>query len=350
MTDNSSDTTDFDDPAMAARELLGLEGQLQGLVVHTAVDLGIIELVAEESLPEEEILSTLRLNPDFGARLIRALRVFGVLEETPAGTVGLSPVGEYFTESHPESLRDVILYFYYPARLQVLRHLPDIVSEGRPYGFPREHDMGVYEYMQHDSEMAAYFNGFQTSNWGPKPEGILQTLSDYGLADVSTICDVGGGHGIVLSHLLREHPHLEGIVLDLPHAIEEQHRHWAPKLDVADRCTYMAGDMFEAIPEADAYFLSSILHNWDDEDCITILENIHTAAPDSGRLFVYEQVVADGEANLEWTLLDILMLLEVGGRERTHSEFAALFERAGWRLEELLDADGSHGVMVGEKT
>lgn len=349
MTDTSQDPTGPDDPAQAANALLGLEAQVQGLVTHCAVKLGITELLDEEPLLDEEIVSRAGLDPDFGARLLRALRVFGVIETASEDRMRLSPAGKYFTKSHPESLRDVILYFYSPARLRVLPHLPDIVSEGGPYGFPREHGMGVYEYYEENPELAATFNGFQSSNWGPEPHKILQTLDNFGLTDVSKICDVGGGHGIVLSHLLQEHPHLDGIVLDLPHAIEQTEQHWAPKLGVSDRCTYVAGDMFDEVPDADTYFLSSVLHNWDDDECVEILSNIYSAAPDDGQLLVYEQVVPEGKANLPWTLLDMMMMLEVGGRERTREEFTALFEMADWDLVDVLEADGSHGVMVGEK-
>lgn len=162
---------------------------------------------------------------------------------------------------------------------------------------------------------------------------ILEALASYDFSAVSHVCDVGGGHGHLLCTLLASHPHLDGTVLERPSVIADEDRLWAWKLGVAERCTYMAGDMFEQVPAADLYLLKFILHDWDDEKCVRILTNLHEAAPHDGRLFAVEGVVPGPGIPHFAKRLDLAMLVHVGGRERTESEYSSLLERAGWTLE-----------------
>ena len=77
--------------------------------------------------------------------------------------------------------------------------------------------------------------------------------------------------------LLLAKPDLRGIVLDLPGVVEDADELWATKLGLHQRCQYVAGDIFKALPMADAYTLKMILHDWSDAECIEILFNIRNA-------------------------------------------------------------------------
>jgi hypothetical protein len=90
--------------------------------------------------------------------------------------------------------------------------------------------------------------------------------------------------------------------------------------------------MFEDVPRADAYVLKWILHNWDDEECQQILSTIHEAAPADGRLFIIESVVPGPETSHYAKRLDVSMMVQVGGRERTRDEYLSLLERTGWEF------------------
>ena len=60
---------------------------------------------------------------------------------------------------------------------------------------------------------------------------------------------------------------------------------------MGDRCQYIGGDMFAAVPPADTYFMKMILHDWNDDECVGILQKQHQAAPAGGRVFVVEHVI-----------------------------------------------------------
>ena len=106
---------------------------------------------------------------------------------------------------------------------------------------------------------------------------------------------------------------------------------WADKLNVADRCAYIGGDMFQAIASADIYFLKLILHDWNDDECIQILSNVHQASDDDARVFIVEHLIPDPETPHFSKFFDIHMMCWGTGRERSSDEYAELLSRAGWQ-------------------
>jgi hypothetical protein len=182
-------------------------------------------------------------------------------------------------------------------------------------------------------------------------ETVLEALAPREFSQFSTICDVGGGHGHLLCHLLDAHPHFQGKILELPSVVEETDEHWAQKVGVDDRCTYVSGDMFESVPTADAYLLKWILHDWEDDACVDILSNIHDAAPANGRVFIAEAVIVNYDESAVAKQLDMPMLVLLGGRERTEAEYGALLDRAGWELVERWEPEaGPMSVIEAKKS
>lgn len=136
----------------------------------------------------------------------------------------------------------------------------------------------------------------------------------------SEILDVGGGDGTVLAAILHAHPDLRGRVLDLsPTAGAATARFAAAGLD--DRAGAVSGSFFDPLPVgSDAYLLSDILHNWDDDHARKILTGCRRAAAPNGTVVVIEAVRGQGAD----TAIDLFMLMCFGGRERTVDELARL--------------------------
>ena len=89
--------------------------------------------------------------------------------------------------------------------------------------------------------------------------------------------------------------------------------------------------MFEQVPPADLYIMKMILHDWNDDECIKILSNIHKAAPDKTRMFIVEHIVPDPGIPHFSKLFDIHMMCATTGRERTIEEYKSICSRSGWR-------------------
>jgi predicted transcriptional regulator len=333
-------------PTETALDLIGYPEQVRGQTVHAGIQTGVIDCLATESGTATELASDLDLDRDYVSRLLRALSVYGLLDNDEDGQFTLTPVGERFLPGHSESVRDLAMYFYHPDRLSAIRHLPDVITHGEPTGYEVEFEYDLFEHCNRHPEFARHFNGFQDlMNTFGRTEQILDAIDDIDFSEVSSLCDVGGGYGILLCHLLEEYPHVEGMVPELPSVLKDADRLWASRLGVEERCTYITGDMFESIPEADAIVLKDVLHDWSDEDCIQILSNAHTAAPGDGHLFVIERPLSEADPNPEIIDMDMVMMLETGGRERTKAEYQSLFEEAGWTIGRVLSVTDELSIM-----
>ncbi|HEX4702928.1 MAG TPA: methyltransferase [Pseudonocardiaceae bacterium] len=127
------------------------------------------------------------------------------------------------------------------------------------------------------------------------------------------ILDVGGGDGTVLTAILHAHPNVRGRVLDLaPTTTAATDRFAAAGLD--DRAGVVSASFFDPLPAgADAYLLSDILHDWDDDHAREILAGCRRAAAPNGTVVVIEPVLGQGAD----TAIDLFMLMCFSGRERT---------------------------------
>ncbi len=100
-------------------------------------------------------------------------------------------------------------------------------------------------------------------------------------------------------------------------------------------------------PAGDAYILSHVIHDWDDERSVAILRNCRQAMRKDGKLLLVEEVLPPGNASSFAKLLDLHMLVVTGGRERTEAEYAALFAAAGFRLTKVIPTDSGASVIEG---
>jgi hypothetical protein len=120
---------------------------------------------------------------------------------------------------------------------------------------------------------------------------------------------------------------------------------------VADRCTIIGGDFFDAVPEGgDLYVLKSVIHDWDDEQALAILRSCRRAMGRTSRLLLVERVLPLGAPPPFATRMDLNMLvIRGGGQERTEAEYQALARRAGLALGRVIptDADSSLIEAVG---
>jgi hypothetical protein len=323
--------------ATAQDHVMGLIfGRWRSQILHAGVTLGVFDAVGEtEPTDAEKVARTLGVDPSLLYRLMRALGSLGLLRELPARQFLLTPAGVLLSRAHPATLRGVTLLEEGAVHCALWTHLPDMIREGRQNAFEREFGRMAFDHAASDSAYGQIFNDAMTSYSNAHTKWVLEALSQYDFSTISELCDIGGGYGHVVSAILVQYPHLRGTVLDLPQVIAHRESWWAPRLGVSDRCTYVPGDMFAAMPAADAYLLKLILHDWNDEECVRILSNAARAARPGARVFVVEHVVPDGDEPHFAKLFDIHMMCWGTGRERTIGEYATLAERSGWRFAQV---------------
>ena len=305
-------------------------GRWRSQILHAAVKLGVFDAISNTSKNAPTAAGELSLDPDMLYRLMRALGSLGLVTEDDSRSFSLTPVGEMFCKDNPHTLRAMTLLEEGPEHYAVWKHLPALIKEGKQNGFVREFGQGCFEYAAKNPSYGTIFNEAMSSFSFMDNMLVLEALDSYDFSRFSYLCDVAGGHGYTLCNLLAQHRHLRGTVLELPNVISAKEKLWAGKLGVADRCSYVSGDMFEAVPSADAYMLKRVLHDWDDAECLQILSTIHRSAPKQATVFIMEQVIPGPETPHFSKLFDIHMLVWGTGLERTVEQYAELLQRSGW--------------------
>ena len=178
--------------------------------------------------------------------------------------------------------------------------------------------------------MSALFNAGMAGN---SPDHARVVAARYDFSGMKMVVDVGGGRGRLLSTILAQDKQLSGILFDQPHVLDDA-RPVVAEAGVADRCTFVGGNFFEVVPTGgDAYILRNIIHDWQDAQAVSILATCRRAMADGARLLLVERFIAEDPRDALPVLhADLEMLVNVGGRERTTEEYAALFARSGLSL------------------
>jgi hypothetical protein len=149
---------------------------------------------------------------------------------------------------------------------------------------------------------------------------------------VRVAVDIGGASGTLIHSLMEANPVLQGIVFDLPHVVPTATTA-SKERGLHDRFSVIAGDFFaNTLPPADLFLLKLILHDWNDEACLSILKNCRRNVYPGGRIVVVEQLIDEiGKPGFS-PPLDLNMLVMLGGRERNLEEFKVLFTASGFRF------------------
>jgi len=206
------------------------------------------------------------------------------------------------------------------------------VLTGQP-AFEHHFGMPVFAYYAQHPESDRVLNEALAGYTHQVARGVAGT---YDFSPFGTVVDVGGGYGALLATILRSNPKARGILFDQPHVVTGAEE-LLTAAGVADRCARIGGDFFSAVPGGgDAYLLSQILHDWDDDRSVAILRQCRRAMASHGKLLVVEYVLPPGNEPFFGKWLDLHMLVVASGRERTAAEYDTLFRAAGFALARVL--------------
>ena len=308
-----------------------LTGAWTAQALYVAVKLGIPDELAKGPLSAGEVARRVNADADATYRLMRALASRGVLRHRRDHTFTLTSIGKALRTGTPGSVRDFALFLGHPLRWEDWGNLLYSVQTGKP-SVDMLRGVPFFEYVDTDTDLAAAFNNAMTAG---SEFAIYAVLAAYDFSGFRKIIDVGGGHGRLLSTILTKAPAARGVVYDLP-AVVDGAGPELTKAGVAARCEVIGGSFFDSVPEGgDAYLMKAILHDWNDDDALK-LANIRTAMPPDGKLVLLESVLPERSSSDLGLLIDLEMLVAVGGKERTRAEWANLLGRAGFRLTRVV--------------
>lgn len=301
--------------------------------VYVAAKLNIADQLANGPLASEVVAHNVGADPDAVFRLMRALAAKSVLKQRRDGRFELTSIGQALRSDTHGSMRNMVLMIGCPEHWELWGSLLHAVRTGEP-ATDKLRGMPFFSYLETNPEYAEAFNNAMTGFSELSTDAVVAA---YDFRRFRIIVDVGGGHGRLLGAILSNTPQSQGILFDLPSVVEGA----APTLEaagVADRCTPVGGSFLNTVPEGgDAYVLKSVIHDWDDEDSVQILRNVRNAIAASGKLLLVEMVLPQRPSPHFGMMLDLEMLINVGGRERTRADFARVLSQAGFKLSRVVD-------------
>jgi hypothetical protein len=274
-------------------------------------------------------------------RLMRTLANLGILTEDASHRFALTPLGDALRTGAPGSARATILTIASDWWVRGFEHLLYSVQTGKS-GFEKMLGMPIFDWLAKHPEEASMFSETMVGFHGAEPSAVAAA---YDFSALKTIVDVGGATGNLLTTILGRYPKSSGILYDLPHVVSD-----APALiearGLTDRVKIQAGSFFERVPSGgDAYLLSHIIHDWSEEQCLTILGHCQRAMNSDSRLLIIEMVLPEGNTPHPGKMLDMMMLVGPGGQERTEQEYGTLLAKARLRLTRVVPTESPVSVV-----
>lgn len=301
-------------------------------VLHTAVLGGIPDFMADRSCSVGEMATALGFKAGALERFLRMMVVLDLLVQVGAKSFQLSPTGQLLRSDHPQSMRGRIVYIgavNYPVAAAAVHSL----STGET---AFEHVFGVpfFEHLADNSDLGTAFNGLMQQSIEARVGSLLE-VSDF--TKIRSMVDIGGGNGALLAAILEVAENCTGIIFDQPAVLAEARSKFRG-CPTEERVKFVEGDLFAGpYPVgADRYVLSNIIHDWEDDEAETILQNCCQAMRNDSELFLIEETLPELVIESPSTIAnDYSMLLLTGGKERTEVQYRDLLNRSGLTLSKV---------------
>ena len=237
-------------------------------------------------------------------------------------------------QGHPDSIRQLLRRFgeEYWASFGLMEHS---IITGNP-AFDRVVGMPRFEYMKNNPDLQKRFDEGMAKRSETDDSGIAGA---YDFQRHRQIVDVGGGRGGLLAQILTRTPNARGVLFDQSQVLAQSTL--LNERNLSERCELIGGDFFQFVPSGgDCYILKGVLHDFNDDQCVTILSNCRNAASPGGRIIIADRNLPSSlSAPHPNLIMDVHMMTLHGGRERTLPEWISVLRRAGLQYSKSYQTD-----------
>ncbi len=324
-----------------------LMGELVGYwktqIIHSIVELEILDKIKVGKTTFSSLLKASQLPTSSLKMIIQVIKIWDFIDEKN-GEYSLNYLGNLLTEDHSKSLKYAAL-MWGEEHYQNMAYLTESLKDYEPK-FQEAFGLSIFEYFDAHKEKGRIFNEAMKA-YSLDYENIIKL---YNFSDTRIIMDVGGGSGSLLEKILSQNDNIEkGILFELSSTIENAKKIHLKKT-LREKLEFISGNFFEELPvRADTIIISRILHDWDDEKCVKILNNIYKALEENGKLLILETVVPDNPRYDIGVTLNFNLLVNVGGKERNLLEFENLLQKVGFKIISLKSCKGIISLIIAEK-
>ncbi|MEH2457607.1 methyltransferase [Nostoc sp.] len=299
--------------------------------IYVVAQLGIADLLKDSPKSYDELATKTGVNARSLYRLLRALASVGLFAEGGSGYFELTPLAEGLQSDHTDSLRGYAIKSGQTWEWLPWGNLFESVKTGKPM-FKNIFGMERFDYLVNDPSAAKIYIQ-AISSFSDKQDTAI--AAGYDFSSIHKLVEVAGGSGTLIASILKANLTMQGILFDLPHVVADA-KPLIEGFGLQNRCQLVGGNFFESVPRGgDAYLFRYIIHDWDDERALIILKNCYQAMQPNSKLLLVEMIIPEGNEPFFGKLLDLQMLLNYGGRERTEAEYQVLLKTAGFSLTKI---------------
>jgi hypothetical protein len=307
--------------------------------IQVAANLAIADLLAQGPQRLEFLAEKTKSDRKALFRLLRALSAVGLFTCRSEDVFELTDLGQGLRSDTEDSMRNYVMMLGRPESWKAWEQLEHSIRTGVP-AFEHAYHLPLFGYLAANPSIGKIFDEGMRSR-GIADDNAIAAAYDFSMAEC--IVDVGGGSGSLISTVLKSAPNANGILFDLPHVIKGSQKSLATS-GIVKRIDCVAGDFFEDVPAGgDLYMLKQVIHDWTDEQATRILVNCRRAMAENSKMLIFELVVEP--ASVFPKLLDLMMLVWTGGRERTRQQYEQLLSSAGLRLARVIPTSSSICVL-----
>lgn len=166
----------------------------------------------------------------------------------------------------------------------------------------------------------------------------------------SSILDVGGGSGGLAKALsecsIKPSKYVLLDLKDTSECLTKLRQIFFESLQTEK--TIINYDFFHTIAiqeKFDFIFLSWILHDWSDENCLLLLSNIRPLLKKNGKLILVERCM-DSQRFSKMNFADFLITATAGGVERTKDEYCSLLKKVNFSFESIMYVKNSRDFLI----
>ncbi len=326
-------------------------GFMASKTLLTAVELDLFSLLAESPKSAHEIQEKLGLHDRGLYDFLDTLFALGFLEREGFGAHAYyrntEETAVFLDRKSPGYLGGILImgnHRLFPA----WGRLTEALRTGLPQNELKPGEASPFDELYQDSARLAEFQGAMA---GIQLGNFMAMSEKFNFSGHKTLCDVGGGNGLLCSLVAKRHEDLRTKVFDLPQ-VEPIVKRTAEKMGVADRVAFQAGDFFkDSLPPCDVMTMGNILHDWNLEQKKTLLHKAYQALPPGGAFIAIESIIdGDRRQNAFGMMMSLNMLIETpGGFDYTTTQFEQWCKEAGFSRVEFLPLAGPSSAGIAYK-
>ena len=318
-----------------------LRGFQVSRMLRLIADLGVADKIPPDgriTVQDLSVACAVQLQPLL--RVLRALAAFRVFQLTADGTVAHTPRSRLLRTDTPNSMHHAARFWTGRGSWNAWGMLDVAMTGGTPH--EAAWDMGRFDYLRQHPDEARIFDAMM-ANFPDNRHAAL--AASYDFSGARLIADIGGGNGAALRNILARFSTPRGLVFDQQDVIDAI----APEGLMQGRMTAQGGSFFKHVPSgADIYMLTRVLHDWSNEDCISILRTCRAAMGLHSLLLIGEEILEPDPARGRKTgyMIDIQMMAMFGSaRERSEDEFRSLFDQSGFLLRRVIPTESPISII-----